>query len=157
IEIAVPVGRGTAEQITSFADRINPKGKTPLSHSVRVAAEELNYRTDPSTVVLITDGIETCHADPCAVAQELERHGTDLTVHVIGFGLSDDEGKQVACLAEYTGGRYVSAADASQLSDALAMTVAPEPAPVENNLVCVARLAEGEAPLAGNKSVQWDF
>ncbi|MFC6488143.1 vWA domain-containing protein [Nitratireductor sp. GCM10026969] len=157
IEVAVPVGEGTAKRITGFADEIVPKGKTPLSDSVRLAAEEMGYQTDPSSVVLITDGVETCHSDPCSVARELEEKGADFTLHVIGFGLSDDEGKQVACMAESTGGRYLPAADAAQLSEALAKTMVPEPVEVENNLVCTARLAEGSAPMAGNESVQWEF
>lgn len=179
IEVAVPVGAGTAEQISRFADNVNPKGMTPLSDAVRVAAEELKYKTQPTNIVLVTDGIETCHVDPCAVAEQLEKQGIDLTVHVVGFGISDEEGRQVACLAERTGGRYLSAGDASELSEALTMTVAPEPATVpedaenssthqdeaaapapakvERNLVCVAKLSEDAPPMAGNEAVEWEF
>src|SRR5690606_17536889 len=49
-----------------FIDRVNsirPKGKTPISAAVRHAAEALSYRDNPATVVLISDGVETCNAD----------------------------------------------------------------------------------------------
>lgn len=180
IEVAVPAGVGTAERIVQFAESVNPKGMTPLTDAVRVAAEELKYEADPTNIILVTNGIETCHADPCAVAEQLEERGIDLTVHVVGFGISDEEGKQVACLAERTGGRYLSAANASELSEALAIAVAPEepetvpedagepsneeeraavpqPAKVERNLVCVARLAEDGTPMASNQAVKWEF
>jgi Ca-activated chloride channel family protein len=137
IELMVPPGAATGSEIAAAANRLTPLGKTPISDAVRQAAIELRYTHDKATVILVTDGIETCEADPCAVAAELERAGVDLTVHVVGFGLSEEEGRQVSCLAENTGGQYFSAGDAGALADALETTVtvvepppAPEPAPV---------------------------
>lgn len=108
-------------------------GMTPLSAAVREAAEALRYTEANATVVLVTDGIETCNADPCAVATELERAGVGFTAHVIGFGLSREEGAQVACIAQNTGGRYIEARDAAALDKALTETVVapaePSPAP----------------------------
>jgi Ca-activated chloride channel family protein len=137
IELMVPPGAATGSTIAEAANGLTPLGKTPISDAVRQAAAELRYTQEKATVILITDGIETCDADPCAVAAELERAGVDLTVHVVGFGLSEEEGRQVSCLAENTGGEYFSAGDAGALADALETTVtvvqpppAPEPAPV---------------------------
>jgi Ca-activated chloride channel family protein len=65
--------------------------------------------------VLITDGLENCNADPCALGKELEQAGVDFTAHIVGFGLTAEEGRQVACLAENTGGKYIQASDAGQL------------------------------------------
>src|SRR5690606_3596036 len=98
------------------------------------AAETLNYTGEPATVILITDGIETCNADPCALAQALEADGVDFTTHVVGFGLSADEGQQVACLAEETGGLYTPAGDAETLAEVLTdrvIEVAETPEPEE--------------------------
>lgn len=135
IELLVPPGIGTAPAISMAADKLDFLGKTPLTEAVRRAATELRSSEDKATVILITDGIETCDADPCALGRELESSGVDFTAHVVGFGLTADEGKQVACLAEETGGRYIQASDLGTLSEALAETVieqvapAPEPAP----------------------------
>lgn len=130
IELMVPPAAGTAGQIRDAVNRMRFLGKTPLSDAVRQAAEELRFREAAATVVLITDGLETCAADPCALAQELEAAGLNFTAHVIGFGLSQAEGAQVACLAEGTGGRYFDAGDAATLAEALQATVAaPEPLP----------------------------
>ncbi|MFD0917306.1 VWA domain-containing protein [Pseudahrensia aquimaris] len=130
IETMVPVGNmsGNLNAIISAVNGINPKGKTPLSDAVTLAAKELKYTENAATVVLITDGLETCNADPCALARALERDGINFTAHVIGFGLSKDEGRQVACLAEETGGRYIEAGDGAALDDALKMAMA-QPAP----------------------------
>jgi Ca-activated chloride channel homolog len=164
IEVIVEPGPGTGSAIADAADSMRFLGMTPLSAAVRQAAEALRYGEEKATVVLITDGIETCNADPCALGAELEDTGVDFTAHVVGFGLSEEEGRQVACLAENTGGRYIEAGDAASLSDALVETVVvqaepePEPAPapepaVEFNIVPTVALSEDSDDLgadAGN-------
>jgi Ca-activated chloride channel family protein len=104
-------------------------GMTPLSESVARAAQVMRFTERKATVILITDGLETCKADPCALGKELEQAGVDFTAHVVGFGLSAEEGKQVACLAENTGGRYFAANDADGLAKALTEAVVEAPAP----------------------------
>ena len=129
IETIVRAGpsQTTVPAMINAANAIQPKGKTPLSDAVRIAAEELKYTENEATVVLVTDGIETCDADPCALASELERLGINFTAHVVGFGLSRDEGRQIACLADNTGGKYFPADDADGLKDALEETFAALP------------------------------
>lgn len=106
-ELIVPPAPGSAPVISTAAAKMRFLGKTPLSEAVRRAAAEMRATEDKATVILITDGIETCAADPCAVATELESQGVDFTAHVVGFGLTKEEGRQVACLAENTGGKYI--------------------------------------------------
>ncbi|MEM9330987.1 MAG: VWA domain-containing protein [Pseudomonadota bacterium] len=126
----------TERSISQAVNGLSPKGKTPLSDAVRKAAEELRFTEEKATVVLITDGLETCEADPCALGTELNRLGLEFKTHVIGFGLNAEEGKRVACLAENTGGQYFQADDADALGDALTKTVKaevevpPQPTPV---------------------------
>ena len=156
IELVVPPAAGTAQAITDAANQMKFLGKTPLTEAVRRAAAELKSTEEKATVILITDGIETCEADPCALGAELEASGVDFTAHVVGFGLTAEEGATVACLAENTGGKYIQARDAGSLVEALKTTVAvaepepvpvPEPAPapaaLENNVDPVLYLAEG--------------
>ncbi|GGA70141.1 hypothetical protein GCM10011521_05350 [Arenimonas soli] len=128
IELVVPVRTGSAGDIADAAAKMKFLGMTPLSESVARAANELRFTEQKATVILITDGLETCKADPCALGKELEESGVDFTAHVVGFGLSAEEGKQVACLAENTGGRYIAANDADGLAAALTQTVVSAPA-----------------------------
>ncbi len=154
IELVVSPAGGTARAITDAANAMKFLGKTPLTESVRRAAAELKSTEEKATVILITDGIETCEADPCALGAELEASGVDFTAHVVGFGLTAEEGATVACLAENTGGKYIQAKDAGSLVEALKTTVAvvepepvpepePEPAVLEDNVDPVLYLAEG--------------
>jgi uncharacterized OB-fold protein len=110
---------------------IDPKGKTPLTDAVRQAAKELRSEEGKATVILVSDGLETCEADPCAVAAELKQKGIDFTVHVVGFGTSGEENRQLKCIADNTGGRFLGASNASELKTAMAKTVelVAKPAP----------------------------
>lgn len=112
---------------------LNPKGKTPLSAAVLQAAEALKYTEEAATVILVSDGIETCNIDPCELGRRLEKTGVGFTAHVIGFDVAEPEAQaQLQCLAEETGGLYRSASNAGELSEALAeVAVAqPEPEPI---------------------------
>jgi Ca-activated chloride channel family protein len=171
IEMLVEPAAGTGPAIAAAADNINPKGMTPISDAVRLAAEDLRFTEQKATVILITDGLETCEVDPCALASDLESQGIDFTTHVLGFGLSDEEGQQVACLAENTGGKYLSANDGDALVEALSSTVAqvvqaePEPAPEPEpepvaafSYKPTASLSEGGPDLASeNADLVWEW
>ncbi len=120
IELLVPPVTGTRDAIIEAIEALDPKGKTPLSAAVIKAADELGLEENDATVILISDGEETCSMDPCAVAFELEKRGIDFIAHVVGFDIkkSDDQA-QLQCLAENTGGLFFSASNESELTEAL--------------------------------------
>lgn len=123
IETVAAIG-ADREAIRDAVNGLRPLGMTPLSDAVRHAAETLAYTEAPATVILVSDGEETCDADPCAVGRELEAAGVDFTAHVIGFDIAtDEERRQLQCLADETGGRFIVASNADELSDALSQTV----------------------------------
>jgi Ca-activated chloride channel homolog len=66
---------------------IHPKGKTPIAASMRLAVDQLKELEDETTIILISDGQETCDPDPCAVVQQLKDTGIKFILHVIGFDL----------------------------------------------------------------------
>lgn len=126
-----------AGAIIADIDAMAPKGLTALAASVLAASEALDYRTTPGIVVLVTDGNETCGGRPCALGAQLATEGTNLTVHVIGFKVVVDffswdnpeqqdvgAGNTVAkCLADRTGGLYVSTETVDELANALRVTL----------------------------------
>lgn len=117
--------------ILQSVNALQPKGMTPITAAVRMAAEQLRFSERKATVILVSDGEETCQADPCALGAELEKLGVDFTAHVIGFDIArgSQAEKQLRCLASTTGGRYLDARDATSLSVALkTVSKAPPPA-----------------------------
>lgn len=129
IELLVPPAPGNAAAVRKAVARMKFIGKTPLTAAVRQAARDLDAAHGKATVVLVTDGIESCDGDPCALGRDLAASSVGFTAHVVGFGLSAQEGAAVACLATETGGRYFAADNAAGLAAALTATVAAAPEP----------------------------
>lgn len=143
IEVMVEPAPGTRNAVSEAVNSISPRGKTPLGESVRLAAEILRYQEDTATVILLSDGLENCGVDPCALGAELEAAGIDFTAHVIGFDVAAPEDQaQLACIAETTGGRFLAAGNAAELSEALVAVAAP-PEPVARSVEFVAIVGEG--------------
>ncbi len=132
IEMLVTPGEHTRAGILERINGITPTGKTPLTGAIEQAATTLSYADAPATVVLISDGLESCDRDPCAVSEALEQAGVAFTAHVVGFDLGDADASALSCIAENTGGQYLSARNADELGDAFsavssAVAAAPEP------------------------------
>ena len=124
-ELLVPLGPGSQERIREAIAGLQPRGQTPLAHSLREVARDFEGLRGERAVVLVTDGIESCGGDPVAAARDLQGDGA-LPVHVIGFGLSnhaDEDTASLRAIAETSGGRFLTARNARELRDALAGTV----------------------------------
>ncbi len=157
IETLVDPAEGTREAIAAAVAGIKPLGKTPMTDSVIAAAEALRYTEDSATVILISDGVETCNPDPCAAARLLEEAGIDFTAHVIGFDVSGDAEAltQMQCIADETGGQFLSASNATELGAAL-NTVVAEPEPVIVTGTFRATLGDANGPLLTDPVI-WDL
>jgi Ca-activated chloride channel family protein len=123
-----PIPNAT-EPIMSVVNALNPAGKTPLVTAVKVAAAVLDSKSKPGVIVLLTDGEETCGGAPCALGETIKASGRRLTVHVIGYQLRGYSwtGAQsildVKCLAEQTGGLYITAQNREDLVKAFEKTL----------------------------------
>jgi len=86
-KLEVPFAPGNAGKIKSRLRTINAKGTTPLAFSLEQSAKDFppcaNCR---NIVVLITDGMEECSGDPCAVSRMLQKNGIILKPFIIGIG-----------------------------------------------------------------------
>ncbi len=157
IEPLIPVGPIDKAHFTAIVNRLQPQGKTPLAEAVRQAAEILGYKDRPATVILVSDGLESCNADPCALAESLEIGGVDFTAHVIGFDISSvQDQRQLGCLAGATGGRFLTAANAQELEDALeAASGLRQPAPVSLNVPEAQLKVPKQVRIGAAFPVQW--
>ncbi|MTI42502.1 von Willebrand factor type A domain-containing protein [Roseibium hamelinense] len=126
----------TRDDIKSSIAGITPLGKTPMALSLTLAITQLS-KTEPTdrqkAVVLISDGIETCDADPCSNAALSQYLGVDMKVHVVGFDVDKEAKDQLQCIANAGSGQYFDAADTDGFQAAMAQVVqvaqAAEPAP----------------------------
>jgi Ca-activated chloride channel family protein len=88
--------------IKSTLNKITPQGTTPIARSLEKAANDFppcdNCR---NIIILITDGIEACDGDPCAVSRALQKNGIILKPFVIGVGLEDEFKATFNCVGNY--------------------------------------------------------
>jgi Ca-activated chloride channel family protein len=109
--------------IMERVNNLRADGRTPLARAVRLAAEALMFRNKAATIVLLTDGEETCGGAPCALAQLLKEQGARTTVHVISYQIESAVGEAgeftSRCLADATGGLYVPTHTEEELVSAL--------------------------------------
>ena len=101
-KLEVPFGPNNKELMKEKLKAITPKGTTPIAYSLSMAAGDFppskNVR---NIVVLITDGIEECKGDPCAVSIALQKRGVILKPFIIGLDIGEEFGKQLECAGNY--------------------------------------------------------
>ena len=119
VEFLVPATNLSKEKIRESLSSIQPLGKTPLAYSALQAIDYLRKAQTKATIILITDGIESCGGNICDVIKAAKEEGIDFRLHIIGFGLEDDETEQLKCAASAGDGQYYAAADASGLGEVL--------------------------------------
>lgn len=101
-KLEVPFSRLNHLEIKNVIQGIKPKGTTLIAHSLQEAAYD--FPKSPSTrnvIVLITDGIEECDGDPCAVSQALQKQGVILRPFVIGLGNDVDFRNEFECVGRF--------------------------------------------------------
>ncbi|MDY7095883.1 MAG: VWA domain-containing protein, partial [Acidobacteriota bacterium] len=96
VELIQPLGPLDREALSAQIEALNPKGKTPITRALEQAFEVAGESRGKTTVVLVSDGLETCGGDPCAVARQA---GVDLVLHVVGFGVEESDVSQLECTA----------------------------------------------------------
>ena len=84
------------EFMTEKIEAISPKGMTPITESVMQAFELVRSGREPATVILLTDGLETCGGDPCAAVKAARDSGAEFVVHVVGFDVAKEDGRRGA-------------------------------------------------------------
>ncbi|HUG86695.1 MAG TPA: VWA domain-containing protein [Euzebya sp.] len=129
-ELLVPVGTGNRDQLRAAVSGLQASGFTPIGSSLRAALEDLPP-DELRTVVLVSDGIDTC-APPaaCEVARQIVAEGVQLRVETVGFQVDAAAAAELQCIAEVTGGTYRPADDAEDLARELRANI-PSGTPIE--------------------------
>ncbi|CAM3821141.1 VWA domain-containing protein [Smaragdicoccus niigatensis] len=109
-------------RIAGDIDRIRASGYTPIARALRTAAAELPTDGSAQSVVLVSDGEDTCGEPPCDVAAELKQTHPGLTINTIGFRTGQTANRALICIAEATGGIQITADNAKQLAARLLAT-----------------------------------
>lgn len=100
--LEVPFAANNATRIRQKLRYLSPKGTTPIAHSLELAANDFPECTQcRNIIILITDGVEACDGDPCAVSAELQKKGIALRPFVIGLGNDPGFRETFGCIGYY--------------------------------------------------------
>jgi hypothetical protein len=112
------------EKIITAAKSLTAQGYTPITYVLGVAADDFPGDKElEKIIVLVSDGKETCAADPCLAAKKLKKADLKITIHTIGFGVDAATRAQLDCIARATGGKYFSAESMEELISVLSEAV----------------------------------
>lgn len=100
--LEVPFAANNHDKIRAKLKQIEPKGTTLIAYSLEQAANDFPECSDcRNIIILITDGIEECNGDPCAISLALQSKGIILKPFVIGVGLDVQFAKTFECIGNY--------------------------------------------------------
>src|SRR5918997_4767386 len=119
-DLVVPIQGVNKPALRDQVAAAQPIGWTPIALSLQRAGGDFQPAEGAANhILLVTDGEETCGGDPCAVAESLRTGAANLTTHVVGFALTEEQARLVNCIAERGGGLNLRAASARELSNAI--------------------------------------
>lgn len=121
-DLEIPLGALDRHAAASRIAEVNAMNlaKTPIADSLAKVPADLAAAKGPKTVILITDGEETCEGDPAEVIKQLRARGLDVQVSIVGFAIDDaDLRNTFQAWAELGGGSYFDADSADELQRSL--------------------------------------
>lgn len=90
------------KKIVDRLQSIRPRGTTLIAYSLEQAANDFPSCSNcRNVIILITDGIEECDGDPCAVSLALQKRGVILKPFVIGLGLEPEVMDAFKCVGNF--------------------------------------------------------
>jgi Ca-activated chloride channel family protein len=101
--LEVPFAKGNAPKIRQELRYVTPKGTTPIAYSLEKGGADFPPECDNcrNIIILITDGVEACDGDACAVSQELQRKGIVLKPFIIGIGIDEGFQQTFDCIGHF--------------------------------------------------------
>jgi len=117
-QLLVPMGTSNRTRMAAQLMNVQARGKTLISYALREAVtNDFVGLPGKKTIILVSDGRETCAANPCDLALDMVRAGVDIKMNTIGFGTHDRVADdQLKCLALSTKGKFYSANTAADLA-----------------------------------------
>jgi Ca-activated chloride channel homolog len=118
--LEVPFSKNNAPKIRQELRYINPKGTTPIAHSLELAGNDFPDECVEcrNIIILITDGIEACDGDPCEVSRSLQKRGIVLKPFVIGIGIDEGFKDTFDCI-----GYYYNAANEEKFAEVMEVVI----------------------------------
>ncbi len=122
-EQLVPIGPMEKKTLIDTIHKLQPRGKTPLVYSVLEAIKDFK-NLEEGSIILITDGLESCGGDIRSIGPSLRQSGIELNLHIVGFDIKETEAREeLEKMAREGGGIYLNARDSEELIASLEQTL----------------------------------
>ena len=121
-EFLVGLDNRNKEKIINSLATVTPLGITPLTYSISLAFGELRKFKVPTTIILITDSIESCGGNIYNEVTKVKKEGIKFRLHIVAFGLKEVETKILRQAATAGSGNYYYALDEKGLEETLGET-----------------------------------
>jgi hypothetical protein len=122
----VPYARNNMAEVASHLKAIHPFGVSPIAWSLKEAAEKdiSDEELNAYSVILMTDGVESCGGDICDVMQKLVKKKVFFKPYVIGLEVGGTSfKKEYECIGEYL--RITTEKDKAATVNAIVNAVRP--------------------------------
>ena len=119
IETVVPFAAPDLDRLNAGLDRLRARGKAPLSAALQRAFGLAQQQRRPTTILLLTDGVDNCGYDPCATVRNAASRGIPFTMQIIGFRVNQETAAVLNCMADASAGEFVNVRRVSELDDTL--------------------------------------
>ena len=102
-KLEVPFGTiySNVPKMKEVINGLKPTGTTPIAYSLGKCGYDFPDTKARNVVILITDGLEECNGDPCAVSLELQKKGVIIKPFVIGIGLDVTFADAFKCIGKF--------------------------------------------------------
>ena len=121
-----PISIGNRGTMVRQVNKMFPAGNTPLAATLRLVGKSIIKRHPETTVVVISDGAESCGGNPAIEASLLRSHGINVKVHVIGLNVDRDTARQLAGVAKSGKGVYFDVHNHTDFENAIKRSMDPK-------------------------------
>lgn len=132
IEELFPLAPFTAQvrnRMIAALGKVKAQGLTPLAAALTKAGEDLSQAQGKRTILLLTDGKETCGGDSLAAAKKLGAMDPPVELDIVGLAVDPQSRVALTAMAQATGGKYRDVDKAQDIFSALTAAIAPQKAP----------------------------
>ena len=94
-----------SEALSKAINQIRPLGRSPIGAALKQAASNIQGQ---GSIVLISDGTESCDQDPCVITKELKQQQPGLKIYAVSLQ-TEKQNQTLTCIAESSGTDVLSA------------------------------------------------
>lgn len=115
----LPLQSHSPDHLNRAFSQLRASGPSALTAALRAALLSIENRNQPTTLVLVVDGVDSCGRDTCALIRSALNQGLDFSVHIIGLRLNNEAQSELRCVAETSDGELHNIRNINELDFAL--------------------------------------